>query len=656
MAKKFKSKKQNSMSQGLFFVDNKNLGFYKGLLLFTLAMAAGFIYSHTFHYPFQLDDLSSIVEDRSIRDLGNYLTPFGARDIGKLSFAINYYYGELNTWGYHFANVAIHILTSSILFLTIMTLFETPLLKRKEVDMTKRYLLAASCALIFLAHPLQTQAVTYMVQRFASLCTLFYALSFLFYFKSRIENEINDGVFNRKSIVYLVLCFVSIILAMKTKENAFTIPFLIAVSEFVFFGFRKLEKRIFIYLAVLAITVPVIPVTIISASGFGGEGGGIISVVSELSEATQETKVFTRGEYFATQMPVILHYLRLFVFPKGQNFDYEFTTYDSLFQLVPIFGFMFHTLLFLSSFYAVVQGWKKDNYYLVLYGFGIIWFYMTISVESSIVPIRDVVFEHRMYLPLFGLIIAVNSLLLWAFESKQAQNYLKTFVIFMSLWFIALSVTSYNRNYVWANQLSLWNDVVKKSPNKARPHNNLGAYYEISGQKLKAKEHYLIAIELKPDYAHAYNNLGAINAHFDEFVDAERNYRKAIELSPNYGSAYYNLGTALLKQYKLKEAEEALLKGCSLKKYHHKCRYNLAITYERMGRISEAKKWHAEALEINPRYNHALYRMAVLYLNEGNREKAKEMFGRLIEVDPQNKDAVNAYNALQRGEPISVSN
>lgn len=654
MAKKTKTQKQKSLSQGLFFVDKKNVGFYQGLLLFTLAMAAGFIYSHTFHYPFQLDDLSSIVEDRSIRDLGNYLTPFGARDIGKLSFAINYYFGELNTWGYHFVNVVIHIATSSVLFLTVMMLFETPLLKRKEVDMTKKYLLAASCALIFLAHPLQTQAVTYMVQRFASLCTLFYGLSFLFYFKSRIENELSDGVFNKKSIIYLVLCFVSIMLAMKTKENAFTIPFLIAISEFVFFGFRKIEKRIFIYLAVLAITVPVIPATIIVSAG--GGGGDIASVVSELSEATQETTVFTRGEYFATQMPVILHYLRLFVFPKGQNFDYEFATYGSLFQLVPLLGFIFHASVFLSSFYAVYRGWKKENFYLLLYGFGIIWFYMTISVESSIVPIRDVVFEHRMYLPLFGLIISMNSLLMWGLESKQVANYLKTFLIVISIWFIALSVTSYNRNYVWANQLSLWNDVVKKSPNKARPHNNLGAYYEISGQKLKAKEHYLRAIELKPDYAHAYNNLGAINAYFDEFVEAEKNYRKAIELSPKYGSAYYNLGTALLKQFKLKEAEESLITACGLKKYHHKCRYNLAITYERMGRMQEAKKWHMEALEINPRYNHALYRMAILYLNEGNREKAKEMFGRLIEVDPQNKDAVNAYNALQRGERISVEN
>src|SRR3989337_1704545 len=216
------------------------------LALFLITITAFLIYSNTFSSPFQFDDNPNIVENYKLRDFSNFWPPSGSRYIGVLSFALNYHFGSLNVFGYHLVNIIIHIINSIMVWWLVILTFKTPamqvyvgqglspaltpdrIIRGLKADLP--YLTALTASLIFVSHPIQTQAVTYIVQRFASLSALFYILSIALYIKARIGSgawEVGGG--KRFSHIlhptFYTLSILSAILAMKTKEISLTLPF-----------------------------------------------------------------------------------------------------------------------------------------------------------------------------------------------------------------------------------------------------------------------------------------------------------------------------------------------------------------------------------------------------------------------------------------------
>jgi len=566
------------------------------LLAVMVILAAGIIcYADTFNVPFVLDDVTSILTNPLVKEFDFRLK---SRILGDLSFALNYRLHGLDLSGYHVVNLLLHLLNAGLIYLLVQIIFSTPLLQgfAEEKNGSRPavpLLIGLGAAIIFVSHPLQTQAVTYLAQRVAVLATTFYLGALLCYAGSRLSG---------KRIIAAALLLISLLLAVAgvmTKENAVTVPLAVLLFEVTFFR-GDLSRRllpIFWYLLPL-VTAPLIML---------GRIGFSVDLLGDVSRLTAEGGAPPRLTYLLTQFPVIVSYLRLFFFPYGQNLDHDVPLRSSLVDpmvLLPI-------VLLATIAAACVGFWRASRHaeagtrvLLALPAFGIGWFFITLLVESSVIPIRDVMFEHRMYLPLAGLLIALSAAL-WgcvslAMREGSQRQVAGSFTLVLAVVTLLLSAATIMRNRVWHDEITLWQDVVAKSPAKARAHGSLGHAYQRSGNQEAALHSYLEAVRLAPDDHIARNNLGTIYLTTNRPNEALGQYEAALRSSPLNPQIHYNIGLACEKLGRLNEAVVAYQEALRLKGDHDKAANNLGIVFYRQGRTVEAMKNFKRAVAINP--------------------------------------------------------
>ena len=538
------------------------------LFPYFLIIVIGLIcYLGTFHIPFIFDDFPSIVDNRSIKNIGDFgaIWHFHApRFVVYLTFALNYYFHGLKPFGYHLVNLIIHLTAALTVYRLAGLLFITPELKMHRLrKYTKTVALVA--ALLFVSHPVQTQAVTYIVQRTTSLAAFFYLLSIALYIKARIHLDRKE----RLHILYYAISLITALLAMFTKEIAITLPVCILVTEYFFFSpsLKQLARKFsyFWYMLLLIFVVPATSVLsrpeIITASGFAAE-----------------TDTISRPIYLLTQFNVISRYLGLLFFPINQSIDYDYPIARGFFELTTFSSF----LLLASLFTIGLILFRKFR----LVSFGIIWFFLSLVVESSVIPIRDVIFEHRLYLPSVGIFLSVSCLLFHGLgERRKIIFALSAFIICVA------SLTTITRNVVWRAPILLWNDAIKKAPNKARPYLNRGVWYSNLLKSDLALKDYNHVIHIKKNAPNAYLNRGILYMEKGEYEYAITEFDKAISYQPFLAYAYANKAVAqmLMGQeyqayknwYKAAriEPENAFFMnglGSACKRTKH---YNLAILY-----------------------------------------------------------------------------
>jgi hypothetical protein len=391
------------------------------LALLSIIIVGTLTYSNTFDASWHFDDHTAIVENYSIRNLKATVLGAGlvggSRWIGFVTFALNYHFGKLNVFGYHLVNICIHLISAMLVYLLVLLTFRTPSLKEQPLSRHAAFLSLAA-GLIFVAHPIQTQAVTYIVQRFTSLATLFYLLSLVLFIKARLLNHEGKPFFSPSHLSCYLSSLLAAFLAMKTKEITITLPAIILLCELCFFSpsVKALTKK-FLYLLPLLLTFFIIPLSRYGIGLFGISGGtfmGIAEVGDVIGDATQETAAISRNDYLLTQFNVIVTYIRLLFLPINQNLDYDYPLAHSLFAFPTFLSFLFLVML------VIVGVWifRKSR----LISFGIFWFFITLSVESSIIPIRDVIFEHRVYLPSVGFVICLTVALYQMLEQIHFQS------------------------------------------------------------------------------------------------------------------------------------------------------------------------------------------------------------------------------------------
>jgi len=679
----------------------------KSLALVLITLVVLIIYSNVYQAPFVFDGVIQIENKTMIRDLKHYFSPrvlFMPRPFVEFTFALNYKFGKLNVFGYHLFNVAIHVINGFLAYFLALTIFKLLMnppaqqlshsrrpkfkaslrpesqaalkLGTHDVESTTSkvmpttfqssiinhqssiYGMSLFTALIFVAHPIQTQAVTYTVQRYASMAAMFYFLSILWYVKARLiqqlsvvsgqkaesrEGRSEDGgqrsedrhgivgknAFSFQPSAYFTLSFLCFVLAFLCKQNAASLPGMILLVEYLLFD-RTWSgwKRKLLWLAPALILMGIF---ILYVSGLFREGvqfGSLLEDVSDILRASE--RELSRWIYLCTQFNVVVIYIRLLFFPVGQNVDWLYPFKS---------GFLddYTPLAFLFLIAVVVVGiWNIKKRPVI--AFGIFWFFITLSVESSIFPITDAMFEHRLYLPMFGFALVVAYLIFQPLSKKRTR----AVVISISI-IVAFGTTTFLRNKVWQSDITFWGDVVSKNPLNHRGRNNLGNALGHQGRVKEGIRYYVEALRLKPDYANAHNNLGGALTRIGNFDRAIYHLIKALRMKPKLMDAYNNLGVAMVAKGRPQEAIRWLSEALRISPKFAGAHNSLGNVLAQEGRQEEAV-WHwSEALRIKPDYAEAHYNLGIAKFQRGALNEAAKHFSGAIGGKP---DYAEAYSKL----------
>lgn len=453
-------KGKKEFSYLLFTFSHINVEKYLWYFLFLIAGIVALLYTTTLKSEFILDDLPLILNNPHIRlseltvDTLQKATAT-TRPIAMLSFAFNYYFHQYNVMGYHVVNVLIHIITG--IFLYFFTR-DTLLIPSSNFQPEIVPAVALCTSFIWLAHPIQTQSVSYIIQRMNSMASMFYILSFFCYIRMRI----NKGIMTR--IWYLIGSCIAGLLALGTKEMTASLPFIIFLYEWYFFqdlrwswAWRHVAGLavIILFLAlILYHNQHLLPLGIIK-NGFTGTG-------------------FTPMQRVLTETVVVMLYISLLLFPHPSrlNLDYYFPVSQSIFD-PPVTLLATGGILFLSL--TVIFSAYRERFL----SFCLLWFLGNLVIESSVIPL-DLVFEHRLYLP---------SMLFIAGIVTMACRFIKNKNVSISLFciiFLCFSTWTFQRNMVWRDPVALYIDTITKSPGNPRPKYNLACEYAKKGDSDKA--------------------------------------------------------------------------------------------------------------------------------------------------------------------------
>lgn len=508
-----------------------------------LALSVFLVYSDTFHASWHLDDYSNILYDSSIhfekpdlRSLSGTILGH-SRPFARLTFALNWYLGKDSVTGYHIVNIAIHILSSFFLLLTIRKLFETPVLRGKYEGKSDQVAILAT--FLWAIHPIQIQAVTYIVQRMACMSTMFYLSAIFFY----ISGRMNSSVRKRFGCFFLVL--LGYALGIATKENAVMLPLSLLLVEMAFFKDWLDPKNRTAIFAACGICLAAFLLLVVILFPEGGLFQGY------------ETRTFTPLERVLSQPRALALYLSQICYPLPHRFsiehDFDFST--SLFspwETLPCI------VLVLTIVIASLLRLGKNP----ILCFPLLFFFLNHIPESSIIAL-ELVFEHRNYLPSCFLFLPIGIGIVNLIDSFDGGKTRLMAITSVSVLFVAIGMGTYTRNLAWKDEKTLLSDARGKAPKSARILHSLAwAHYEKIGRYDIAMALYGEALNLnfsmKSHKALTYNNMAGIWFQMGNRKKAVEMWAKAVETDPGFAIAKYRIALALAKEKAYGKALEIL--------------------------------------------------------------------------------------------------
>jgi len=583
--------------------------FLAGIILLGWALA---LYLPSFKVPFHFDDMESIINNHYIRitDLSlNSLVRSAFQDrlhnrpLSNLSLALNYYFNQLNPFGYHLVNFLGLIFTA----LGIWLLLEK-FLTRIGFEQTRARFISWLTALVWVSHPLNIQAITYIVQRHASLAGAFSIWSLLL-FHLGMEKKSAKIL---KAVLFLgsgIFC----LLAILSKETAFTLPLIIFIYKLFFFDQLKPSwlKRNWMTILGLGVFYLVSLLLIFRTE-----------MIEKLFSDFQKMP-FSPYERFLTEPRVLLWYLWLIIFPLPQflNIEHYFSISGSFFEPITTLLSMIFILglFFLAIFNA--RKWK-------IISFTIFWYLSQVLIEALPLPI-DLVSEHRLYLANLAVIVPVISGL-----SLKIKNQ-KYFFGWLFLLVAFLGFFTWTRNQIWLSRETLWKDAVKKAPVLFRPWNNYCSALVESNKCQIAFRVCEKGVELDAYKPEPHNNLAICYFKTDQIELAEKEFLSAVELSPEKkGIAYFNLGMLYARKKDYQTAVKWFRLAIEKEPFNAKNRYNLAITYLYLGQTEKAISELEKAVELGPEFKEARFQLAEIFANQGNCPEALKLIKSAPQSDP----------------------
>ena len=554
-------------------------------------------YFNSLRGPFVFDDKAAIEENHAIRrfwPLGPILS--GPRPVTDLTFAANYAIGRLHVTGYHLVNLAVHILAALTLFGIVRRTLSLPPLADRFGSAASA--LALAVALLWMVHPLQTESVTYMVQRAESLMGLLYLLTLYCAIRGFFSPS-HRGPWHAAAVA---ACAVG----MGVKPVMVSAPLVILVYDRLFVApslkaALRRSGRLYLGLAatwlILAFLVTRNPAE--PTAGFGMES-------------------LTPWQYARTQFGVIVHYLALSFRPWPLCLDYGWPVAWDLWDILP------PALLVLALAGATIACLRRAS----PLAFPGAWFFFILAPTSSIMPIHDLCVEHRMYLPLAAVIVAVVTgayalgrraleIVLPAGQRESGRR-LGTAVAAISCLVVVgfLGGLTFLRNQFYENEATLWKDVTIHQPRNARAFFNLGCALVRQSRNEEAIPYLLHALEIKQGYPATRNNLGLTLtekgrgathnelgialSELGRYDEAMGHFVEGMALQPNDSSAQCHFGNTLVALGKTPEAIAHYRKAIQLKPEFADAHYDLARALAELGRPDEAITEYEEALRLAP--------------------------------------------------------
>jgi len=599
-----------------------------------IVLAGLLVYSNNYKGEFIWDDYDTIVEHPDIRSLSSipklfwsgpdsYNTPLSGRPTVALSFALNYAVNGLDVRGYHLVNNLIHILTGLALFAIIRCTLLLPRFRTRFGAGVNGYALAV--AILWLVHPLQTEAVDYITQRTETLMGLFYFLT-LFFAAAGFQSARPKGWFAGA----VIACG----LGMGSKEVMVSAPLLVLLYDrfFVADSFRDalLQRRGFY--AALAST-------------------WILLFVYQIGSSRSETVAFdleglTPLDYLRTQFGVVLHYLRLVFWPKPLVLDYQDWTIVREFSAAAVVpGFILGAMVL-----STIWGLRRLAWWAVP---GVL-FFTVLAPTSSVLPVfTELASERRMYMPLAAVIVLVvfAADAMWrkfstdiGYERKLLRLAPMVLVLITAA---GLGYMTWDRNRDYRTAVGIWTDTVAKRPVNFRAHNNLGVALTRKGRYAEAVGPYQEAVRLKPDYQNAYSNLGAALSILGRDREAIAAHHKALALEPDDAIGHYTLGNAYLRVNDLENATLAFQRAIVLNPELLPAYGNLGLMFMQKGDFDGAEQYFQTMLKLAPERTEPYVVLAELRTAQGRTDEAVQLYRQALQLAPGSQDIAERLKSLQ---------
>lgn len=584
--------------------------------LLVIGVSALLTYANSLHGPFVFDDESSITTNPTIRKLWPLTEPLSppltnvtaqGRPILNLSLAVNYALGGAAVEGYHAVNLLIHALAGMVLFgvvrrtLMVGWVVPNPSVKDAGVGPERRvgdnapYLLALAVAVLWVVHPLQTESVTYVIQRAESLMGLFYLLTVYCFVRG---TEVGGG-----GARWLGLAVGACALGMATKEVMATAPLMVLFYDrtFVAASFTEALRRRWVFYAALFGTWLLLGWLVLQG---GGNRGGSVGFGAGIEP----------WAYWLTQFKAVATYLRLTIWPAPLVFEY------GTFWVNGAADIAIEVLLVLGLLAVTIRGlWRRTAL-----GFAGAWFFGILAPTSLAPGTTQMVVEHRMYLPLAA-VLAVAVVGVYRRLGERGRGAVWVGSAALALLWGGMTI---GRNADYRTDVALWSDTVAKRPANPLAHFMLAGALERAGEVPRALESYAEALRLKPNFSVGHENYGALLLKLGRRAEALAHFEEALRLQPAFPDAHMNLGNTLVAEGRAGDAVRHLAEAVRLAPEFAEMHYNLANALSAAGRTAEANAAYEMALK-RPAGSAAVH--AAAHLRLGN---AHAMAGRPAEAVP----------------------
>jgi tetratricopeptide (TPR) repeat protein len=591
------------------------------------------VYSNSFHCSWHFDDITNIINNQGLhlKELSPvglkkalYADPGGPpqfyRPVACVTFALNHYFGGLDVFGYHAVNLFIHTISSLFLFLFIRGTLFLPALKKQYISQSDS--IAFFATLLWALHPIQTQAITYIVQRMSSLAGMFFIIAMYSYLRFRTV------VGQKEKISYLGLCIVSYLMGSGSKENAALLPASLFLYEILLVqreGWAWWRKRLGAVLTVMT------AVLILLCAYLYYRKGGILPFIDEYAN-----RPFSLTQRLLTESRILLFYISLLVYPVPWRFSVAHSVQisSSLFDPVTTFASI---LILLIGFMLLLFFAKKRP----LVSFSFLFFFANHLMESTLLPL-ELVFEHRNYVPSMLFFVPV-SLAIFPLIERYKSNKAISFAVSASLLLSILGIgySTFLRNTDWKTPETLWMDAQQKAPDHLRVHHNLGVYFHQIGSLHLAKSHYEQAlrspvIHRRDEVIPTYYQLGLLHAQMGNPEEAKVFYREAVRRDPEFALALVNLASILDQLGDKAQADDSLAKALAVDPSNGPARLNIGIRYLREGSSEDAIFNLRMAMNDRSLDKNVLFYLGVAYKQKGLCGAAVLHLRKALALDPMN--------------------